>query len=1032
MIAKKVPGAGWQYMVYDSRDLLVFSQDANLRKDNRWKVSLYDVLNRPVVTGIMTYAGSATNLQNTVTSQTAPVTVPGNIQDTWTLDLPTSGVYQAKYSITMAEGFEATGAAGFTAEILSETPQANIEGTLVTRNPLPAGSSFIPLSITYYDNYAWTSKSYTTTYNNQLTAGNNLHADPLLLQASTKVTGLVTGVKTRIISDPANLTGGDWLSSANFYDDKGRVIQVNIDNHKNGVDIISNLFDFTGKLLCSYEVHNYPNAPSNAVVRIKNDFEYDHAGRLMKAWKTINDDQSKKVQSVDNEYDDLGRLITKKLGQKRNPGTLDYAANTFVEKLVYDYNVRGWLTNINKDYLEDQPSGSDRYFGMQLNYDWGFDVKQYNGNITGTKWRSKGDGKRRSYGYSYDKANRLLGADFAQYNNTAYVNHATVNFDMIVMSNGLPGVGPYDANGNISGLKQWGLKLNNSAVIDELAYTYQKNDVSNKLLQVQDLITADNGLGDFTDKNTGTADYDYDVNGNLITDLNKKITGNNGIIYNYLNLPWKITVSNDNGIGQKGEIIYNYTANGQKLQKVVKDMSVAGKVVTTTTDYLGSMVYETKETQTAQPVGPDGNYVAKLQLIGFEEGRIRYTPETPSALFSFDYFIKDQLGNVRMVLTDQLQQDPYPAATLEGSTSPGALSMINFEKQFYTIDNTYLTRATDIPGWQTGPSKDYENNNGNPPANNNYPAGHSPAGTDMSQYLYRLNATSNKTGLGIVLKVMAGDKIDIHGKSYYEGAQTYNNNNSTLLALADILGAFIGAPDRVGFASKGITSGALQSINNGLIPASFIRGNNGESTTVPKAYINYLLFDEQFKFVAGNASRVGASGSVKSHWNDAQLQNIPVLENGYIYVYVSNESNTNVYFDNLQLFHTRGPVLEETHYYPFGLTMAGISSKAAGKLDNKYEYNGKEKQDKEFSDGGGLEWYDYGARMHDPQLGRWHVIDPMSESYRKWSPYTYAVDNPVRFIDPDGMWVPGVDQDGNITLTAEYGDDRSTLIQYFN
>ncbi len=83
--------------------------------------------------------------------------------------------------------------------------------------------------------------------------------------------------------------------------------------------------------------------------------------------------------------------------------------------------------------------------------------------------------------------------------------------------------------------------------------------------------------------------------------------------------------------------------------------------------------------------------------------------------------------------------------------------------------------------------------------------------------------------------------------------------------------------------------------------------------------------------------------------------------------------------------------------------MAGINSRAAGSLINKRGFQGKELQSNEFSDGFGLELYDFGAREQDPQIGRWWTIDPKAEKYFSSSPYNFVDNNPISRIDPTGQ-----------------------------
>ena len=644
-------------------------------------------------------------------------------------------------------------------------------------------------------------------------------------------------------------------------------------------------------------------------------------------------------------YAETGQVSTKVFGSN-------------VETQQYSYNISGQLTGINSGYVTT-PNATTAYFGEALSYAHGFTTNQYNGSIAGVQWKTGGDNIQRAYGYAYDNAGRLTKADFVQQNtgSTAWTTDKA-NYTVSGLT--------YDAGGNILSMTQKGLLTGSNATIDSLAYTYFAN--SNRLQKIADAASAGGGLGDFKDSSNAGYDYAYDANGNIILDNNRHLhtpSGSAGAVFNLLDKPDSMTVAG------KSTTYYIYDAGGTMLQKKVKDYV---KNTTSTYTYISSYVYLNDT----------------LQYAATEEGRMRIiTPSGGGVAAAYDYYIKDHAGNIRAMLTDEQRVDQYPAATMETAN-------LTTEQQFYANLDTRVLRSsvTDFPS--DPPPDNFE-----APTTNDYAAKLSGA------------TGARKTGPSIVLKVMAGDQFNIKVHSWY---RTNSVTPGTPNPLDDIATAMINAVSGTAVLNThGVTNTELTNAGS-FDPTSFLNTQDSNTTTTkPKAFLNWILFDEQFNYVSSSsgfeqvpdesAFGTGANAHTYLHVKN----NMPVSKSGYLYIYTSNETpNINVYFDNLQVSHKRGALLETNEYYPFGLPMKNISYKAAGTIQNRNKSNGGNM----YEDEGDLNYSNTFFRKYDAQVGRFTGIDMMAESFAAVNPYQFAVNNPISSNDPTGALTSGLSQKG--------------------
>ncbi len=932
LIEKYVPGGGTTAFVYDRRNQLVGTQDQQQGNTGAWTITKYDGLSRPVLTAQASLNMNRATLQATLNG------------------LPASALAFENRSTT---------GSGYT---LNQAYPTLVEADLRT--------------ITFYDDYNY--PQLNNLANNSFTselgvpaAPNNGAVNP---ESPTDwLKGQVTGRMERVLT-----SGTPWLATKLFYNNRNQPIQQLTQHFPSGTSRTTTKPDFVSRPVATLTTQTWNSATHSG----RTDYQYDHAGRVMRVKQTMDAGlrtAQPEVIVASNHYNQLGQLDDKMLHSADNGAT-------FLQSVDYRYNIRGWLSNINNRKLSNNPN--DRFndadpnndnldptnpnaplvdqdlFGMELMYDANRTIQlnpaQYNGNISEAIWRTRNANtgqKQRGYSYVYDPANRIIKADFRTYDDNASTWGLA---DLVDFS--VPTVG-YDANGNITRMERMGPTSSpstwpaNYGELDQLSYSY----IGNRLVGVDEdarrgmpsgLTTA--ATHDFEDNgsrySTGNDEYEYDLAGRLTKDKNKQL---DDISYNYLGLPQAVQFRNSASLGGTPRVDYVYSANGQKLRKTA---SINGQV-TSQTDYVNGFVYETA------PASGGGALTTQLSFVPSPEGRVLYVPGTPTSTqpynWKYEYHLKDHLGNLRFAF--RADKDNGVETQIVAGMEP-----TNAAKEEQQFQHVAETRFADPTHARTG------------------------------NYVARLNARSgHRDGPSLRLEVAAGDSIraEVYGRYDREtGAVTFLQRGA-LVAGATVAGT----PKQVGIDQKYTTTRRrwLPYIGAGIgIVPQLLKTKKAE---LPTAYLRYELFNRDSQLVATKIQALKRTAT--DEWQQLRA-GTKADSAGFARVSLVNESGVAAYFDDMALRVVAPSPIQENHYDPFGLNLVGIED--TGIPNSNFQYNGKEKQN-DF----GLAWTDYGARMYDMQLGRWHAIDRFADKYATLSPYQYAANNPLGNIDINGdsLWI---------------------------
>jgi RHS repeat-associated protein len=475
----------------------------------------------------------------------------------------------------------------------------------------------------------------------------------------------------------------------------------------------------------------------------------------------------------------------------------------------------------------------------------------------------------------------------------------------------------------------------------------------------------------------------HDANGNIyrMRRSNQMTASSYGLVddleYEYHRFSNRLTQVRDNQTAltytakdfkEWGDTEYGYDANGNMTSNVDKQISLITynylnlpEQITFSSGAELLFAYDADGNKLTQKVYNSSGVLTKTQdYIGefvyqngaldyliHEEGRVALELGT----YQYEYFIKDHLGNIRQVLRNPSTQVYLATMEMQNAVS---------EEQEFTQVQASRQLA---------------------PEHNKTTGGNQVAW---------LNADRGRmVGPGRSQEIWAGDSLilQVYGKYADEKDRKANAGS---------------------FASQGAKDKLLNDLNEFAVSTQRAGGGNPialfnlvdilakdfQQKESPEAYLIYALYDQD-----SNRYEVGKKVLSKSAANKHEVleENLYISKDGFMETFVVNETPEDVWFDNMMVMSMSSPIAQETHYDPWGLELTGIGFQYGGIKANKYLYNGKELLDDQ-----SLGLYDYGARFYDPAIGRFHTIDPKTETYNSWSPYLYGANNPIRYEDTNG------------------------------